>query len=112
MIQNCQTNQVFQIFGCETKFSVKIYAFMHLCIIITALLHLFHFLSLHKSLVYSPFVYILYDVCSEDVTGQFSSVKYQWRNSGGTVCAIAPLPVKKSCPFYRNTKMKFSIASS
>ena len=53
---------------------------MHLCIIISALLYLIHFLSLHKSLVYPPSVYILYDECSEDVTGEYSSVKYQWRN--------------------------------
>ena len=103
MIQNCQTNQVFQIFGCETKFSVKIYAFMHLCIIITALLHLFHFLSLHKSLVYSPFVYILYDECSEDVTGEYSSAKYQWRNWGGTLGAIAPSSREK-LPFLKEYK--------
>ena len=52
---------------------------MHLYIIISALLHLLHFLSLHKSLVYPPFVYILYDECSEDVTGEYRFTKYQWR---------------------------------
>ena len=31
--------------------------------------YLFHFLSLHKSLAYPAFMYILYDKCSEDVTG-------------------------------------------
>ena len=35
---------------------------------------------IHESLVYPPFVYILYDVCSEDVTGESSSAKYQWCN--------------------------------
>ena len=53
---------------------------MHLCIIIAALLYLLHFLSLHKSLVYPPFVYILYDEYSEDVTREYSSAKYQWHN--------------------------------
>ena len=51
---------------------------MHLCIIISILLYLIHFLSLHKSLVYPPSVYILYEEFSEDVTGEYSSVKYQW----------------------------------
>ena len=38
---------------------------MHLCII-SALLCLILFLSLHKSLVYPPSVYILYEECSKD----------------------------------------------
>ena len=38
--------------------------------------------SLHKLLVYPPFAYILYDTYSEDVTGEYSSAKYQWRNLG------------------------------
>ena len=38
-------------------------------IIISALLYLRHLLWLHKSLVYPPLVYILYDECSEDVIG-------------------------------------------
>ena len=50
---------------------------MRLCIIISVLLYLIHFLPLHKSLVYPPSVYILYDECREDVTGEYSSVKYQ-----------------------------------
>ena len=37
---------------------------------------LFHFLSLHKPLVFPPFVSILYDECSEDMTGEYSSAKY------------------------------------
>ena len=53
---------------------------MHLCIIISALLYLLHFLSLQKSLAYLPFVYILYIECNEDVTGEYSPAKYQWRN--------------------------------
>ena len=44
------------------------------------LLYLFHFVSLRKSLVYPPSVYILYDECSEDVSGEYNSVKYQWCN--------------------------------
>ena len=33
---------------------------------ISALLYLIHFLSLHKSLFYPPSVYILYEECTED----------------------------------------------
>ena len=56
---------------------------MRLCIYLLlyqlsyVLSYLFHFLSLHKSLVYPAFVYILYDECSEDMTGEYSSAKYQ-----------------------------------
>ena len=32
----------------------------------------------------------MYDECSEDVTGKYSSTKYQWRNRGGALGAIAP----------------------
>ena len=53
---------------------------LRLRICVSAFLHLINLLSLHKSLVYPPFVYILYDECSEDVTGEYSSVKCQWRN--------------------------------
>ena len=73
---------------------------MHLCIIIPALLYLLHFLSLHKSLVYPPFVYILYDKYSEDVTREYSSAKYQWYNSGDTLGAIA-LPSRKNLLFLK-----------
>ena len=45
MIQIRKTNQIFQISGKQTKFSVTNYAVMHLCIIISALLYLLHFLS-------------------------------------------------------------------
>ena len=45
-------------------------------IIISALLYLLHLLSLHKLLLYLPFIYILYDECSEDVRGEYSSAKY------------------------------------
>ena len=64
---------------------------MHLCIIISALLYLLHLVSLqlHKSLVYPSSVYILYDEYSEDVTGEYSSVKYQWCNCR-TLGVIAP----------------------
>ena len=54
--------------------------------------------SLHKSLVYPPSVN-LYDECSEDVRGEYSSAKYQLRNR----------PRDKSYPLKRNTKMKLSI---
>ena len=70
---------------------------MRLCIYVLSyqlsyvLSYLFHFLSLYKSLVYPAFVYIFYDECSEDVTGEYSSAKYQWRNWGVTLGAIAPL---------------------
>ena len=75
MIQNRKTHQIFQISGYQTEISVTIFAVMHLCII-SAVLYLLHFLSLRKSLVYPPFVYILYDECSENVTGEYSSAKY------------------------------------
>ena len=29
-------------------------------------------LSLHKLLIYLPFIYILYDECSEDVRGEYA----------------------------------------
>ena len=67
---------------------------MHLCIIMSALLYLIQFLPLHKSLVHPPSVCILYDECSEDATGEYSSVKYQWRN-WGTLGVIAPPSRKK-----------------
>ena len=56
--------------------SLCVYAFMHYHIS----LHLIYILSLHKSLVYPPFAYILYDEFSEDMIGEYSSAKYQWRN--------------------------------
>ena len=58
---------------------------MYLSIIISALLYLLSFISLHKSLFYPPFVYILYGECSEDVTGEYSSAKYQWRKGRGYI---------------------------
>ena len=36
-------------------------------------------ISLYNSLVYPLFAYILYDECSEDKTGKYSSAEYQWR---------------------------------
>ena len=54
-----------------------VYAFMYYHISSYVLSYLFHFLSLYKSLVYPAFVYIFYDECSEDVTGEYSSAKYQ-----------------------------------
>ena len=73
-------------------------------IIIPALLYLIPLLSLHQLLVYPPFLYILHVECSEDVTGEYSSAKYQWCNWG---VHWVPLryPREKNCPFYRNTKM-------
>ena len=59
----------------------KIFANNLRVFIITAvLLYLVHLLSLHKSLVYPTFMYILYDECSEDVRGECSSAKYKMRN--------------------------------
>ena len=73
-----------------------------LCIIISALLYLIHFLSLHKSLIYSPSVYILYDEYSEDVIGEYSSLKYQWRNWGKSG-VIAP-PSRKRLFYLKKCK--------
>ena len=44
-------------------------------IVISTILYLIYLLSLHKSLVYPPFVYILYDECNEDMTGEYSSAR-------------------------------------
>lgn len=44
-------------------------------IVTSALLYLIHLLSLHKSFVYPPFVYILYDECNEDMTVEYSSAR-------------------------------------
>ena len=53
---------------------------INLCffIIESALLYQLHLLSLHKLLFYPPFIYIyiLYDECSADVIGEYSSAKY------------------------------------
>ena len=49
-------------------------------IIISAFLHLIHLLSLCKSVVYLPFIYVFYDECSEDVRWKYSSAKYTMRN--------------------------------
>ena len=109
MIPNYKTQQMHQISGWQTKFSITVYAFMHLCIIATALLYLLHFLSLHKSLVYPPFVYILYDDCSEDLTEEYSSLKYQWHDCRDTLGVIAP-PSREKSPFLKGIqKIKFSI---
>ena len=70
--------------------------------LILALSYLLHFLSLHKSLVYPPSVYILYDECSENVTGESSSVKYQWRN-WGPLGVIAP-PSRKKLLYLKKCK--------
>ena len=102
MIPNRKTHQINQISGQQTKFSITIYAFMYLCFIISALLYLLHFLLLHKSLVYPPSVHILYDECNEDVTGEYSSAKYQWRN-WGTLGAIAP-PSREKLLFLKEYK--------
>ena len=52
----------------KNEFFHLVYAFMHLRIMISALLHLLHFVSLYSSLVYPPFVCIFHGKCSEDVT--------------------------------------------
>ena len=62
-------------FSLANKFSITIYGLMHLCVIISALLYALYYLSLHKLLVYLPFLYIFYDECREDVTGEYSSAK-------------------------------------
>ena len=49
-------------------------------IIISDAFYLFHFLSLHKLLLYSSFIYILYDECRENVRGEYSLVEYIIRN--------------------------------
>ena len=56
-----------------------------------------------KLLVYPPFVHILYDECSEDVTEEYSSAKYQWRNWGGTLGAIV-LSSREKLPFLKEYK--------
>ena len=48
-------------------------------IIISALLHLLHLLSLHESMDHPHFIYILHDECKEDVTEKYSSAKYTMR---------------------------------
>ena len=35
---------------------------------------------LHKSVVYPRFIYILCDECSDEVRGEYSSVKYTMKN--------------------------------
>ena len=54
-------------------------------------------------MVYPPFVYILYDECSEDVTGEYSSVKYQWHNWEGTLGAIV-MSLREKLPFLKEYK--------
>ena len=61
----------------------------NLCVFITksVFLYLLHLPSLHKSLVYSPFIYVLYNEYSADVQGEYSSAKYIYeklRNSEET----------------------------
>ena len=80
IISNRKTHQIHRFPISKQNFILTIYMFMHLCIIISALFYLIHFLSMHKSLVYPPSVHILYDECNEDVTGKYSSAKFQWRN--------------------------------
>ena len=54
-------------------------------------------------MVYPPFVYILYDECSEDVTGEYISAKYQWRNWRGALGFIAP-PLREKLHFLKQYK--------
>ena len=57
--------------------------FMRLCIYVLSyqlsyiLSYLFQFAALHKSLLYPALVHMLYDEYSEDMTGEYSSAKYQ-----------------------------------
>ena len=63
-IKNCKhilkTHKINQIFRQKTKCFITV-------IIVSALLNLLHLLTLHKLLVYPPFVYILYDICMENI---------------------------------------------
>ena len=63
------------------------YAFMlyHIISLISASLPILTWI-----ISYPPFAYIFYDECSKDVTGEYSSAKYQWRNWWGTLSAVAP----------------------
>ena len=67
--------------------------------------YLFHFLSLQKSLVYPAFVHILYNECSEDMTGEYSSAKYLRSNWVGTLGAIAP-PLREKSTFSKGIQKK------
>ena len=49
-------------------------------------------------MVYPPFVYVLYDDSSDNMTGEYISAKSQWRNWGDTLGAIAP-PSREKSPF-------------
>ena len=53
---------------------------LHVFTFIPALLHLLHLLSLLKSLVQPPFIYTLYDECSEEVKREYSSAIYTLRD--------------------------------
>ena len=48
---------------------------------------------------------ILYNECSEDMTGEYSSVKYQWSNWGGTLGAIV-LPSREMLPFSKGIQKR------
>ena len=48
-------------------------------------------------------VYILYDECSVDVTGEYSSTKYQWPNLGDTLGTTGP-PSREKMPFLKEYK--------
>ena len=43
-------------------------------VIISTLLYLLHLLSLHKSFVYLPVTYVLYDECSDDVRVECNAI--------------------------------------
>ena len=66
LVPDCETHQADQSFWLENN---RLHKNLCVFIIISVLLYLLHFLSLHKSLIYSTFIYVLYDECSEDVTG-------------------------------------------
>ena len=48
-------------------------------------------------------MHILYDECSEDVTGKYCFEKYQWRKWGATLGAIAPL-LREKFPLLKEYK--------
>ena len=64
------------------------YGNLYVFIIKSAILYLLHLyyisfayhLSLHKSLIYPPFVNTLYDECNEDFKREYSSDIYAMRN--------------------------------
>ena len=77
MVSNRETHQVTPDFRLENKMFQN-----SLCdfIIISAVLYMVHLLLLYKSLVCPHFIYILYDECSDNVRGDYTSAKYTMGN--------------------------------